>query len=266
MHHESGGYENEPREQFDPLPPHLHSLYYHYERFSGDLEGEVSFYRAQFAGRCHRILDLGCGTSIISSRLAAHGAQVTGIDLCRDMLAFRPHLPANSKVQMDMRQLGFRRYFDGALIAHNTLNLLVQKSAIKHCLSELRSILIPPGIVVVHLHVADQGDKADGEQRRLQFQIFELPTGEKIVKESITSHDYSGSTLLVEQRYKYRNFLHPLQNRNYRQVLELASFSADTWFEIICESGFNPIASTSKFSRHQPDSATTLVVTAKADF
>jgi len=258
------GYEQELREHFEPLPPRLHSEYYHYERLSSDLRPEISFYRSQFTGQCNRLLELGCGTSIIASRLAEHGIDVTGIDLCRAMLSFRPQPIANHTVQMDMCSLGFLPCFDGALIAHNTLNLLADEAKIRQCLRELKHVLISPGMLVCHLYAADLKDTGAIGGKRLQFHIFDLPTGEKIVKESITNLSADRDVLQIEQRYKYRNFLLPQLNRNYRQALELASFSGSKWLTILSESGFVPVASTSKFSRLQPDSTSTLIVTARA--
>lgn len=139
------GYEHEPREYFEPLPARLHSQYYHYERLSSDIHPELFFYRNAFKENGSRLLELGCGTSLISSYLADHGFRVTGIDLDYAMLSFRHRHTSNASVQMDMCELGFRPCFSGALIAHNTLNLLVDETKIRQCLAGLKRVLIPPG-------------------------------------------------------------------------------------------------------------------------
>lgn len=262
------GYEREPREYFEPLPARLHSQFYHHERLSSDIIPELDFYRKTFKEKGSRLLELGCGTSLISSHLADQGFLVTGIDLDHAMLSFHHRQISNSTVQMDMCELGFRPCFGGALIAHNTLNLLVDETRIRQCLAGLKRVLIPPGILVAHLYFADQAtggtDSDNIDQKLLQFHIFDLPTGEKIVKESITSKFPDRHVLQIEQRYKFRDFLQPRLNRNYRQVLELASFTAGKWLSIFAESGFSPVAATSKFSQRQPDSESSLVVTARA--
>lgn len=273
------GYESEPREYFEPLPAHLHSQYYHYERLSNELNHELNYYRTAFNTNCSRLIELGCGTSLITNHLADQGFRATGIDLSREMLSFLPKRILNTTAQMDMCELGFRPCFNGALITHNTLNLLIDETRIKQCLAELKRILIPPGILIAHIYTDDTAkDSADDtagntaentvaentQQKLLQFHIFELPTGEKIVKESITCRFPDRKVLQIEQRYKYRNFSQPRLNRNYRQVLELASFTTEKWLTLLTESGFTPVASTSKFSDRQPDSASTLVVTARA--
>lgn len=262
------GYENEPREYFEPLPALLHSLFYHHERLSGNIQPELHFYLNAFKEAGCRLIELGCGTSLIADHLADYGFQVTGIDLDHTMLSFRNRQVSNTLVQMDMCDLGFQPCFGGALIAHNTLNLLVDETRIRHCLTGLKHVMIPPGILVAHLHIANKNiaytDSEGIEQKLLQFHIFDLPTGEKIVKESITSQFPEQNVLQIEQRYKYRNFLQPGHNRNYQQVLQLASFTAEKWLTIFTESGFTPVATSSKFSDLQPDSESTLVLTASA--
>lgn len=262
-HEELTGYENEPREHFAPLPSHLHSQYYHYERLSIDIQPELDYYRSIFKNNCSRLLELGCGTSIISSHLANLGFHVTGLDLNQEMLSFRPHPIANDTVQMDMCKLGFRPCFDGVLIPQNTLNLLVDESRIRQCLKEVKRILVPPGILAVHLYAGDTEPSGEIDKKMLQFHIFDLPTGEKIVKESITSRISDKNILKIEQRYKYRNFKQPAHNRNYRQFLELASFSTTKWLSLLTESGFTPTASVSNFTDTQKNVPSSYIVTAR---
>jgi len=256
------GYEDEPREHFEPLPPHLHSLFYHHERLDGDLDAEYHYYRNAFAPNCRHILELGCGTSLLSSRLAAQGMRVTGIDLDPGMLRLPSGQRTGATAQMDMCDLGFRPCFHGVLIAHNTLNLLVDETRIRYCLASIRQVLIPPSILVAHLHVFDDLAYPADEQRMMQFHLYDLPTGEKIVKESITSRSPENNMLHIEQRYKYRNFTHPERNRNYRQYLDLALFTTDQWLSIFEQSGFTPIAQASSFSDADTPSPATLIITA----
>lgn len=260
---EPTGYEDEPREIFEPLPAHLHSTYYHHERLSGSPQPEFEFYGSVFKNRCSRLLELGCGTSLVSGYLADQGFSVTGIDLSRSMLEYQPNPAGVEKVQMDMRTLGFRPCFDGALIPHNTLNLLVDREQIKQCLAEIKRVLLPPGILALQLYAAEEYAH-DDKKRSLQFLIYDLPGGDKIVKESITGRDPLNAVLNVEQRYKYRNFSRPELNCNYRQILQLASFSSEQWLSLLNESGFTPIESLSRFSGTPKQSNTVLIVTARA--
>jgi len=258
------GYEDEPREHFEPLPPHLHSTYYHYERASGNVRPEIAFYRSVFSGPCSRVVELGCGTSIIASELSRGGVHVTGLDRSPAMLQFHPR-PIVDLVQMDMTRLGFRPGFDGAFIAHNTLNLLGDENLIRQCLAEIRRILVPPGLLALHLYSRDGDSRDDPDRNHLQFHLFDLPTGEKIVKESLTRLSPDRKRLHIEQRYKYRNFSRPERNRNYRQFLDLAAFTPREWLNIITESGFQPLATATGFSSSQNPSSSALIVTARAE-
>ena len=76
-----------------------------------------------------RVLDIGCGTGLLSMKLAKQGAQVTGIDLSADMLAVAEEraqslsLPVQF-IEQPMQQLeGFADY-DVAVIAIDSLNYL----------------------------------------------------------------------------------------------------------------------------------------------
>lgn len=47
----------------------------------------------------HRIVDLGCGTGLLTSELAAPGRQVIGVDPAPAMLAYARRQPATGRVQ-----------------------------------------------------------------------------------------------------------------------------------------------------------------------
>ena len=74
-------------------------------------------------------LDIGCGTGLLSVKLAKQGAQVTGVDLSADMLAVAEErakaFPCQlTFVEQPMQQLeGFDGY-DVAVIAIDSLNYL----------------------------------------------------------------------------------------------------------------------------------------------
>jgi trans-aconitate methyltransferase len=60
-----------------------------------------------------RILDLGCGTGQLSAEIAASGAQVTGVDRSREMVAEAARkFPALRFVISDARALPFNEVFD----------------------------------------------------------------------------------------------------------------------------------------------------------
>ena len=235
---EPTGYEDEPREQFQELPAELLHLLYHYERVSQDLTQELSYYRSQLQQRCTRLLELGCGTGLLSNNLQGNGLEVTGIDLDRRALSFSKGAEGRRLVQMDMRHLGLRPGFDAVLIGQNTLNLLTEPADMKHCLQEIRRILVPPGLLLAHLYCSDSEHQAHPEGRLLQFHLFDHPEGGKIIKESIRSYDPKKRRLYLEQRFKIRRCCTELPDYNYRHCLELAALSRREWLELFNSAGF----------------------------
>jgi|GEM_PF-2577255 len=177
------GYEDEPREHFEPLPPHLHSLFYHHERLDGDLDAEYHYYRNAFAPNCRHILELGCGTSLLSSRLAAQGMRVTGIDLDPGMLRLPSGQRTGATAQMDMCDLGFRPCFHGVLIAHNTLNLLVEKGLLGMQTLRGGAVVFDPNVERHHHFVdSDTGEifdipwdhvRVQGQENLKDYEILE---------------------------------------------------------------------------------------------
>lgn len=234
---EPSGYENEPREHFQPLPLELYARLYHWERQSRELNIELDYYTGLLG--CHSpVLELGCGTGVITTALHNGGIDIVGLDLCRHMLLRQNRSIRAPLVQMDMRQLGFHRVFQAACIAHNSLNLLVTKDAICSCLKEIRRVLVPHGRLLLHLFCMPYSRMEEDRQCRLQFYIFEHPEGGKIIKETIRSHIPGDGCLTLEERYKIRRFSDKDQDANYRHRLRLAPFTRKQWLEIISASGF----------------------------
>ena len=234
---EPTGYEDEPREQFQPLSARNHCQLYHYERASHDLKNEAGYYQRMLTDKCHFVLELGCGTGCISEFLYSRGFKVFGVDLSDAMLRFSGvprHVPV---AQMDMRLLGFRQVFDAVIIAQNTLNLLQSKKTIARCLSEVRKVLKPEGLLLLHLHLVDEDFPAE-ETRQLQFSVFDHPEGGKIVKETIKTRVVEQSLLILEERYKIRRFDQAHPDINYSHTMSLAFFTKKTWLALLSGSGF----------------------------
>lgn len=261
---EPTGYENEPREQFHKLPSHLQHLFYHFERLSHDLHTEQSYYRTRLQGRCSRLLELGCGAGLLTTDLQIKGFDVIGVDIDLNALSLSPAASGCRFVQMDMCELGFQPRFEAVLAGQNTLNLLVDKDMILHCLTEIRRVLIPPGLLLVHLYCADDDRKAEPGERVLQFCLFDNPEGGKIIKETIRSFSPDQQVLLLEERYKVRHFRPDLPDINYRHHLRLAAISKSGWFELFGSAGFIVESCSSAFSESSPTAGTTLHIIARA--
>ena len=234
---EPTGYEDEPREQFQPLSARNHCQLYHYERASHDLKKEAGYYQRMLTDRCRFVLELGCGTGRIAEFLYSCGFKIFGVDLSDAMLRFsagQRHAPV---AQMDMRLLGFHQVFDAVIIAQNTLNLLQSEKTIAQCLSEVRKVLTPGGLLLLHLYFLADDSPAE-DTRQLQFSVFDHPKGGKIVKETIKTKVVDQSLLILEERYKIRRFDQTHLDVNYSHTMYLAFFTKKTWLALLSGSGF----------------------------
>ncbi len=255
---EPTGYEDEPRECFEELPARLHSRFYHYERLALDLDAELRYYLRRLAGRCTRLLELGCGSCLLANELQENGFIVTSIDLDQEMLRISKQSSASQLAQMDMCALGFQPSFEAVLVAQNTLNLLADEIKIKRCLEEIKQVLIPPGLVLAHLYCTEaQQMKRQGENL-LQFSLYDHPEGGKFIKETIRSFDPDKNALLLEQRFKIRRFSSEHCDKNYRSFLHLAALSRKRWIEIFKEAGFTVEFTFSNFSEDDVSADSTL--------
>ncbi|SRR5579884_2967125 len=85
------------------------SQYARNARFVADLAGGV--FELLDAKPGERILDLGCGDGALTARMAATGADVTGVDSSPDMIAAAQSLGLNARV-LNAEALDFDREFD----------------------------------------------------------------------------------------------------------------------------------------------------------
>jgi SAM-dependent methyltransferase len=263
MADELTGYEDEPREHFQDLPAELSYLLYHHERLSHDLSAELNYYHAQLHNRCTRLLELGCGTGLLSAHLQRYGYEVTAIDLDRQALSYSADARGRRLVQMDMRALGFRSGFEAVLIGQNTLNLLMNPTEIRGCLKEMHTVLVDSGLLLAHLHCTEPEQIKKLDARLMQFYIFEHPEGGKIVKETIRSYDQKQHRLNIEQRFKIRRFHKDLPDHNYRHSFSLAALSREEWIELVHSSGFIVESMAYGFQKAAPTSNSTLHLVAR---
>jgi SAM-dependent methyltransferase len=263
MSEETSGYEDEPRENFHDLPAELSHLLYHYERLSHDLSAELTYYQSQLRGRCSRLLELGCGTGLLSTNLQRFGYEVTGVDIDRRALAYSADAQMCRLVQMDMRTLGFNPGFEAVLIGQNTLNLLVDTNEISSCLKEVHRVLADSGLLLAHLHCSEPEQLKQLDERLLQFYIFDHPEGGKIIKETIRSYDRKRQRLNLEQRFKIRRFQKDVPDLNYRHSLSLAALSRKEWIGLVESAGYDIESSTHDFQQSTPASNATLHLVAR---
>jgi len=225
----------EPDECFLPLSSERYCQFYDLEM--SDFQADLPFYleRVTTPGA---ILELGCGSGRLSRPLAATGAAVIAVDLSLAMLSLA-RLKAGTNISylcMDMTELALSGKFDTIIIAYHTLNLLVSRNRIKKCLQQLRTVLSPGGKLLLQLFVPDQTLLALGAKKLFQFQIIEQPGSGKIIKE--IRRGCANEQLILEERYRVRPRQPGAVNEDLSHTLHLAAFPAETWRELLLDSGF----------------------------
>ncbi len=95
-------------------------------RFVADLGGDVLALLAPAPGE--RILDLGCGDGALTSRIAAAGAAVVGVDGAPDMVRAAQALGLEAQI-MDGQQLTFHAAFD-AVFSNAALHWMPDGAAV----------------------------------------------------------------------------------------------------------------------------------------
>ncbi len=155
-----------------------------------DADGTARF----VAARCHNggVLELGVGSGRLAVPLAAHGADVIGIDGSAAMLGQCPGGPAAnglSLVQADMRALPLRGAFGAILIAFNTFFNLADEAEQGRLLVELADQLAPSGVIIIE--ALDASALLDGPTDSIGARAT---TGDDLVV-TATQLDLAGQTL-----------------------------------------------------------------------
>lgn len=104
-----------------------------------------------------KILDIGCGTGLLSVKLAKKGGIVTGVDLSEDMLfaaterAQSLSLPITFSEQRMEQLEGFSAY-DIAVIAIDSLNYVIDEKDVRKTLENAYNALVVGGVLLFDVH------------------------------------------------------------------------------------------------------------------
>jgi len=230
-------YEEEPEEQFLPLPDDLYRELYDLEMAS--FTDDLPFYLANLTAGSE-ILEPGCGSGRLSRLLAAAEHRVTGVDISIPMLeqARRQAADRCRFLCMDMRRLAFRTLFDAVVIPYNTLNLLADTADAASCLNGCRACLKDGGKLLLQLFIPSKDLLQEDAGASFQFRVFDRPLGGKIVKETLRHYDHATATIAMTERYKIRPMNGHESNTNFSHCMTLNGSSRAIWLDLLDSTGF----------------------------
>ena len=111
---------------------------------------DTAFYE-KIAKNAPSVLDVGCGTGLLTVRLAQQGKDVTGLDPAEEMLAIARKRPAGELVtwlQGDARSLTLDRTFDLVIMTGHVFQVFLSNQDIKAVFTNIFSMLAPGGKLV----------------------------------------------------------------------------------------------------------------------
>jgi SAM-dependent methyltransferase len=228
-------YSTEPEEIFLPLSAERYGEFYDIEM--SDFDADLSFYRTALTEQAD-ILELGCGSGRLSRALAAMGHRVTATDISPEMLSRASRLDTTNITYLlqDMNEMSFSKNFDAIMIAYNTLNLLVTPEKVTQCLQLARTHLNKNGLLLLQIFLPGHQHVSNPDAKIFQFQIFTMPGGGKLIKETLKQHRQEEQLIILQERYRVR----PLHGKkeDLAHTLNLLAIPHEAWVRLITAAGF----------------------------
>ncbi|SFA69917.1 Methyltransferase domain-containing protein [Lentibacillus halodurans] len=114
----------------------------------------------EFGKSVDSIVDLGCGTGQITTRLARSGYQMIGVDYSSDMLSLAEQRANTEQIsiqwlQQDLRALAGIRNQDLAISFCDVLNYITKEKELRHVFESVSSMLKPGGLFMFDVHSFD---------------------------------------------------------------------------------------------------------------
>lgn len=170
----------------------------YYDRFMQDVDyaALADFYEQLFAqylnNKPHVVLDLGCGSGVLTLELARRGYEMIGVDCSAEMLAMAQAHAAAKKteilwVQQDMRELSLYGSVGAVICSLDCVNYLLLQDALVRTFDGVFRFLDPGGLF-----------------------LFDVNTVYKF------EHAFAGQTYVYEQENVYcvwENVYHPRTRR-----------------------------------------------------
>lgn len=103
------------------------------------------------------ILDLACGTGVITVELAKKGFQMTGVDLSADMLGHaedraRQHRVHVKLIRDDLRTFKLSQQYPFAICTHDALDHLFEDEELDQAFAHIATALLPEGYFIFDMN------------------------------------------------------------------------------------------------------------------
>jgi ubiquinone/menaquinone biosynthesis C-methylase UbiE len=142
-------------------------------------EGERSAPRIRFYADMAQeiggpVLELACGTGLVSLPIAARGVPVTGIDLARPMLEHARMKATHRQLSIDLieadaRQFHFKRQFPFILLTGNSFQACLQRADQEQLLASVKRHLAPHGVFAFETRNPSGHDLSDQPEEEPWF-------------------------------------------------------------------------------------------------
>lgn len=216
-----------------------------------------NYYPEEFAGllqrwieknqiRVQSMLDIGCGTGVLCSRMYAYGIDAQGMDLSEGMIAMaKEKYPELVFEQGNMITYESDRQFDLVTSTCDAMNHILDPADLQQVMQHVYGYLAPGGYFLFDLlkwkeaEECEPVDLGELDGKRLQFQIRRTEDGFIMLKIELFEGEQLVHTEVIRERmYDPELILQLLKEAGFSEVrytdrlLDEESNPAITWFVI----------------------------------
>jgi len=184
---------------------------HYYDIAEGDRSAFVELYGRLITDRVRSLLELGCGTGVITTALAQRMAQygnndgatrVTGLDESAEMLRIaRARDERIEWVLGDFRSPLVSGPYDLVICCNNSLQLLLNEEGLAATFTAARQLLAPSGIFAFDIYQPNLAYLSAGQNDRLVFSVADDRGRPLEVREDF-SYDADAGILTVDRRLR----------------------------------------------------------------
>jgi SAM-dependent methyltransferase len=188
-------------------------------------QDDIAFYLTYAQQAAGPVLEIGCGTGRVTIPLAAHGVDITGLDVSSSMLAEAKRKAQQQSleirwVQADGRNFELGQHYALILMPFNILQFFHEAESLRQVFGCVKRHLLPGGRLIFDVFNPQVAFLAEDPQRRYERARYDDPegSGEVVIEET---HEYIAARQIVRSTRYY----HVGSERNkWTGTLELRCF------------------------------------------